>query len=625
MEQRGLNAPSPPVQEEGGRFVSKKLVAAGLVATAAVVVVVLAATGTIFSGSDSSSGSSADQSGSALAAADAAALRRQCARQDYILDEGLASLEEFSYDLDKCCEVKQCTYAAVSLLECADGSSMYTSTCCGNTMPRSLESCGGDFKQWWQESPATVATLAADGRAVVCKDPTVLASTLRECGAGAKSANKNLDVIFQQPTPAPTAAPTPVPTAAPTPVPTAAPTPAPTAAPTMAPTAVMIPEEETCLQDRGLEPLPGVKPGSCLQVMCIPEGVDVGAPYTVTIRWCLQRPRAHHVNFDLDDRLGTKQYFGGRGITVDPVGEGYTLEEFPLNWVQCGEHSFQMEEFTGQLTSAGTGVFDIMWKFFSSPIWGSEEEGQEPDNDSFPNMLAETGIPKQPTYNQGVVNDCVPVPTRYWNLPPTGEQDAIDFPVIPVDCVVEGQPLAIKIRTHIESMKAGDLHVNLMVGTGGDVYLGPDDIYIGESNVYGIQAEDVANYWEEGYWTDHEIVFDAQTTDVMTNPLVQEWADKNPGKVVQIYVTGFLVPEGDSFYELDPDTGDFVLDEEGNMVVKAVLNDDGTPRLDPSFRDANGDPIPMYGWDIRERENFFNIALPGTDPKFGGNCIPVDV
>jgi hypothetical protein len=36
---------------------------------------------------------------------------------------------------------------------------------------------------------------------------------------------------------------------------------------------------------------------------------------------------------------------------------------------------------------------------------------------------------------------------------------------------------SLQIVTHLESTPAADLHVNLQIGTGGDKYLGPDDIF----------------------------------------------------------------------------------------------------------------------------------------------------
>jgi len=433
------------------------------------------------------------------------------------------------------------------------------------------------------------------------------------CGARPKSKTADSLVLsedmFVVATPEPT---TPEPT---TPEPT---TPEPTtAAPTPAPTAdFVLPEDQICTQDRSIEPLPGVKPGSCLQVMCIPEGVNVGDKFNAVVRWCMQRPRSYHVNFDLLDRLGTKNWFNGLGETIDPWGEGYSAEEFPMNWAQCGERTFNIE-FDAELTSAGTGIIDVMWKFFVAPMWGPNQSEEWSDNDPFPNMLAETGIKAQPVYNQGLINDCEYKPTRYWNLPPTGKQDAIDFPWIPLNCVKPGQAFGVEISTHLESIKRADLHVNLMIGTGFDKYLGPNDIYLGESNVYGLKANKVADYWVDGYWTKHNIVFDEATTNnILYSPAVLAWQEDNPGKELQVYVTAFLTPMGDSFYELDGE-GNFVEDEYGNLVPKQVMLANGEPRLDPSILDADGNPSPIFGWDIRERENFFNVALPDTT---GATC-----
>ena len=68
-----------------------------------------------------------------------------------------------------------------------------------------------------------------------------------------------------------------------------------------------VPNNLTCEQP--LQP-PGVKPGSCLEVTCIPDAVQIDGPMHATVRYCLQRPRLYDGTFVLLDRI-TKEYFTG--------------------------------------------------------------------------------------------------------------------------------------------------------------------------------------------------------------------------------------------------------------------------------------------------------------------------
>jgi hypothetical protein len=63
----------------------------------------------------------------------------------------------------------------------------------------------------------------------------------------------------------------------------------------------------------------------------------------------------------------------------------------------------------------------------------------------------------------------------------------------------------------LESQKTADFRVNLQIGTGGDKYLGAEDIYVTESNIYGTPMN------EEGgeYWTIHKIPFTAAQTALL--------------------------------------------------------------------------------------------------------------
>ncbi|KAG5190843.1 hypothetical protein JKP88DRAFT_175213 [Tribonema minus] len=257
---------------------------------------------------------------------------------------------------------------------------------------------------------------------------------------------------------------------------------------------------------------PGVPDGSCVQVMCIPDSITPGKDFHTTVRWCLQRPRAFHGSFDIIDR-DTKDPYGSTGFT-------------PGGAYQCGEHTYT------QNVKAVTPQPDLMFKFFLQPVWGPPDLNSY---DPFPNVIAEVGLNKQPDFG-ALVNDCAPVPTRVWNVAPTGQQNGIDFPKLP-DCVTPGEPWSIRVNTHLETEDAADLRVNLQIGTGADKYLGAKDIYVGESNVYGVLSNPVATKWSDlppKYWTSHDIEFTSKQTELV-----------NKGD--NIYIAAFMVPKGEVY------------------------------------------------------------------------------
>ncbi|KAG5190837.1 hypothetical protein JKP88DRAFT_251954 [Tribonema minus] len=362
---------------------------------------------------------------------------------------------------------------------------------------------------------------------------------LRVHWSGGRGGLQGVSTVSYKPaaeTAEPTAAPTLKPTAKPTvAVVTVAPTALPTTpVPTKKP---VVPAEDVCTQ---VIPPPGVKVGGCMQIMCIPQQVGAGDVFHVT----------SSVNL-LD--MTTKQYYTGSGTQ-------------PNQPYQCGEHTFQAT-FNANY-KAGTTTYDIMWKWFVTPFWGSLDANTQ-YYDPFPNMLAESGINKQPTYGP-LQGDCVPVPDRWWNLPPTGEQDGIDFVTIP-QCIVKGKAWTIEVKVHLESALTADLRVNLQIGTGGDMYLahphvpptdarkphvlpslssvyhqlthatlrvthrtaGDKDIYVTESNKYGILPNPAVVSWDAplpaNYWTTYQMDFDADQMNLFDNG-------------ARLYIAAFLVP-----------------------------------------------------------------------------------
>jgi hypothetical protein len=295
---------------------------------------------------------------------------------------------------------------------------------------------------------------------------------------------------------------------------TAAPSAAPTAAPTAAP--FFLPEDEQCVQT--VKP-PGVKPGSCMVVTCLPESVQNGDTFHVTVRWCLQYPRVYHLAFNLLN-IETKEYYGGEGWdSFEPT--------------QCGEHTFEHTLDAATAPDGGIAPDSLMWKFFTLPIWGNEKDGWI--QDTFPNMQSECGVPVQPNYQKPLSGDCPVVETRTWNLPPTGKQDQITFSQKP-ECFTPGKPWTIQVDTHLESVSLADLRTNIQIGTGNDKYLGPEDIYVTEMDIFGVKPNPGNSHQRDtpGFWTYNKVTFPASLTEKV--------ADGD-----NIYIASFMVKAGDQY------------------------------------------------------------------------------
>ncbi|KAG5181218.1 hypothetical protein JKP88DRAFT_261116 [Tribonema minus] len=256
-------------------------------------------------------------------------------------------------------------------------------------------------------------------------------------------------------------------------------------------------------------PPPGVKPGSCFQVVCLPTSIAIGAPFHTRVRWCLQRPRRSHLVVDTLD-VNTKEWYGGDGYT--PEGE----------W-QCGEHTF--EQTMNAVPDPATGEYNVLWRYFVTPVWGDGRYDIR-EEEPYPNAIAATGIDRQPLYD-GLVDDCGLRPDRLVNFPPTGVQDGIDFPYTPY-CIQPGEPFFVAVFTHLLSAPAADLHVNLHIGTGPDKYLGPDDIFVAESVEFGIPRD------VDAIWSRHLARFTGRATAMLVGYSTP-------------YLTAFLVPAGSTF------------------------------------------------------------------------------
>jgi len=302
----------------------------------------------------------------------------------------------------------------------------------------------------------------------------------------------------------------------------------------------------------------------------------------------MQRPRRWHLTFGLLDQK-TKEFYGGAGAGIVDTK------------TQCGEVTFEHPFDAGETPAGG---FDLMWKFFIIPNHGMNGFYVE---DTFPNMIAEAGVDQQPNYLLPLdpAADCPAQDMLQWNLPPTGYQNGIEYTVIP-KCFQPGVAWFIQVDTHLETDDAADLHCNLQIGSGADIYLGPLDEFIAEYKVNALKANPKTNSWAnipKGYWTTTPVMFTAAETALV-----------EPGSPV--YVSCFMTPVDAVFNKLVPG-GWKILDREFYLAMQfcedgAVndldgdgaedvptdydLNGDGTvdgeiPQPNPNYVDLNGDGI----------------------------------
>lgn len=269
-------------------------------------------------------------------------------------------------------------------------------------------------------------------------------------------------------------------------------------------TTILNPKTDTIPSCKQTTIPPGVKPFACMDVICSPQGVEVGTPFHTTIKFCLQRARKWNMTFGLLT-MDTHSWLGGTGYELQNK-DGDSLI------TQCGIHTF---EYTMSEADFGTNdqmaaIGDYMWKYFITPVWG--QPGEEV-TDPFPNMLAECGIPVQPVYGTAS-GDCPVRENVSWTAKKTRPQDAINYYMIP-QCMTPGQPWQISVETHLESKPAADLHFNLQIGTGADKYLGVADIFVDEFVVYGYAKNGPWGYGK--YWTYTNATFTAEATANITN------------------------------------------------------------------------------------------------------------
>eukprot|EP00953_Heterococcus_sp_UTEX-ZZ885_P030350 16039-Heterococcus_DN1.PRE.4 len=266
------------------------------------------------------------------------------------------------------------------------------------------------------------------------------------------------------------------------------------------------------------------KPGSCLQVMCLPAAVSAGIPFNTTVRFCLQYPRPWHFQFSLLDEK-TKKYVEGSNINNE-------------DYQQC--------ELV--LTQAQINNLDYDWKYYithvlmcSFPCWSARVVVQQSqqlnasssssDNktaEDYPNNIAETSaIVPLPYY---LPDQCLYAYMFTFKLAARFgvHCDVITFDETP-ECLTPGKPWSITVKTHVGSAKTVDWRTNLQKGSGPNKYLGEKDSFVAESNVYGLKLNTVNDTAAAGYWTKTVVKFTAADTRLI-----------KPKD--NIYVASFMVP-----------------------------------------------------------------------------------
>eukprot|EP00611_Tribonema_gayanum_P020850 TRINITY_DN3899_c0_g1_i4.p1 TRINITY_DN3899_c0_g1~~TRINITY_DN3899_c0_g1_i4.p1 ORF type:complete len:509 (+),score=95.93 TRINITY_DN3899_c0_g1_i4:958-2484(+) len=96
----------------------------------------------------------------------------------------------------------------------------------------------------------------------------------------------------------------------------------------------------------------GVKPGGCMQVVCLPKAIAVGTMFHATVRWCVQRPRAWQVYF---------------GLVDESTGHFVTTSDFHYDIIedaQCGEHTFDLTINAAKVTKDT----NLLWKGLLTPV-----------------------------------------------------------------------------------------------------------------------------------------------------------------------------------------------------------------------------------------------------------------
>ncbi|CAM9477145.1 unnamed protein product [Chrysoparadoxa australica] len=193
-----------------------------------------------------------------------------------------------------------------------------------------------------------------------------------------------------------------------------------------------------------------------MQVMCVPDSIALGQQFNTVVRYCLQRARPHHITFDILDA----------DLPGKPALDGQYETEY--GDVQCAERT--MVATIDGVSNPNPAEATLQWKFFTTPVWSSDSGATflEP----FPNMIAETGVPIDVAIG-AMVNNCEPVPTRIFDR---AEKDSQYIDIVAPDCLPADGPF--EVTTLVTTTGPADIRVNVQVGTGGDVYLGPDDIYV---------------------------------------------------------------------------------------------------------------------------------------------------
>jgi hypothetical protein len=298
----------------------------------------------------------------------------------------------------------------------------------------------------------------------------------------------------------------------------------------------------------------GAKEGSCIQVLCAPEYVSLGTPFHMIVRFCNTYPRKWHLSLNLLDDA-TKMYVENIGMGVEydyhmameldstqsltptptmaPTMAPTFLED-PMggeDGTQCGDYTFEVTLDPDTVDKDAV----LIWEIHMKPIWYTS---MDETIDIFPNLIGDSGAfvgeIVQPTIlpqdMSATLLDCPLMPARNFKPQNIEAMDMIRFPVMPA-CLTPGEDFGIYVDVHVAILLQVDIHLNLQVGSGDNLYLGADDVFIAESNVGAVDMST-----DDQYWTRNLITFLAADT-------------QNINPEDNVYLVVFMVQAGDVFDE----------------------------------------------------------------------------
>jgi hypothetical protein len=311
----------------------------------------------------------------------------------------------------------------------------------------------------------------------------------------------------------------------------------------------------------------GAKEGSCVQVLCAPEFVSLGTPFHMIVRFCNTHPRKWDLSLNiLDDALKTYVENIGTGIeynyhlameletTQSPTPTPTMAPTMAPSFSQDatgGEEGTQCGDYTFEITLDPDTVDKeavLIWEFHMKPIWYT---GMDETVDIFPNLIGQTSYFVPPTIlpqdMSATLKDCPVMATRNFVPQNIELMDMIRFPMMPA-CFTPGEVFEAYVDVHVESLDQVDVRANLQIGSGADLYLGVDDVFIAESNAYGVEMSTDDQYWYR--YTINYLAADTQNINPEDN----------------LYLVVFMVQSGDVYDETQG--GWNIIDREFNLLIE---------------------------------------------------------